>query len=285
MRAQNYFSQPGGGQRGGAQAEIWEALQWGDRNSPEGCSQLYDCPWQGRGYNPPPTRAFQLQVHPSQVQIPHCLCKHLRDVLFKVVFHLLCSIHKGRPFFSHLSLFCPLREVHQKTPGAIVFSSFYSHSYIFFAPLLFLSNVDIFKRATLSEMVNRRGTSSTHARLSKAKVIPSYVSSPDVLLTAIDFHLFIFTLRIRSPLLLFLTSKQQPCHSERRCFAEILNLIWLSFFLGISPATGLVTPAPTAVVNSHNLKATDSTYCLMLPHILSVWIGISFEQFYSDKSL
>lgn len=76
--------------------------------------------------------------------------------------------------------------------------SFYSHPYIFFTPLLRWSNVDIFKSATLGEMVNRCGTSSTHARLSRAKVIPSYVSSPDVLLTAIDFHLFIFTLRIWS---------------------------------------------------------------------------------------
>lgn len=56
------LSQPGGGQRGGAQAEVWEALQWGDRNPPEGCRQLHDRPWQGRGYNPPPTRAFQSQV-------------------------------------------------------------------------------------------------------------------------------------------------------------------------------------------------------------------------------
>ena len=39
----------------------------------------------------------------------------------------------------------------------------------FFAPLLCLSNVDIFKGATLSEMVNRCGTGSTHARLSRPK--------------------------------------------------------------------------------------------------------------------
>lgn len=101
---------------------------------------------------------------------------------------------------------------------------------LFLFPLL---NVDIFKRAPLSKMANRRGTcSSTRARLSRAKVIPSYVSSPDVLLTAIDFHLFIFTLRIWSPpnhLFFFvcfkITSKQQPCHIERHCFAEVLNLI------------------------------------------------------------
>ncbi len=60
-----------------------------------------------------------------------------------------------------------------------------------------------FKRATLSKMVNRCGTSSTHARLSRAKVMTSYVSSPDVLLTAIDFHLFIFALRIWSPFFIF----------------------------------------------------------------------------------
>lgn len=44
-------------------------------------------------------------------------------------------------------------------------------------------------------MANRCGTGSTHARLSRAEVTTSYVSSPDVLLTVIDFHLFIFTLR------------------------------------------------------------------------------------------
>lgn len=42
----------------------------------------------------------------------------------------------------------------------------------------------------------------THARLSTAQVILGYVSSPDVLLTAIDFHLFIFTLKILSPFFL-----------------------------------------------------------------------------------
>ena len=39
----------------------------------------------------------------------------------------------------------------------------------FFAPRLCLSNVDIFKGATLAEMVNRCGTGSTHARLSRPK--------------------------------------------------------------------------------------------------------------------
>lgn len=38
------LSPPGGGQRGGAQAEVREALQWGDRNPAEGRSQLYDRP-------------------------------------------------------------------------------------------------------------------------------------------------------------------------------------------------------------------------------------------------
>lgn len=72
-----------------------------------------------------------------------------------------------------------------------------------FPHLCCLLNVDIFKRATLSETVSRRGTSSTQARLSRGKVIASYASSPDVLLTTIDFHLFIFTLRIWSPHLSF----------------------------------------------------------------------------------
>lgn len=37
------------------------------------------------------------QVRPSQLQISHCLCTHLRDVIF-------CSICKSSPFFSHLLL-------------------------------------------------------------------------------------------------------------------------------------------------------------------------------------
>lgn len=106
---------------------------------------------------------------------------------------------KADPLFSHLPLLFPLREVNQKASGTIVFSSFYSHSYIFFAPRLPL----FFKRATLGEMVNHRGTSGTLARLSRAKVISSYVSSPDVLLTTIDVRVFICTLRIQFPLFFF----------------------------------------------------------------------------------
>lgn len=176
---------PGGGQWGGAQAEVWEALQWGDRNPPEGCSQLYDRPWQGRGYNPPPTRASQSQVHPSSSSTD-CLCTHLRD---------------GSPFFSHLPLLFLSGSYIRRHQAPL--SSLFIPTLTYFSLLSScLSDVDIFKRATLGEMVNRCGTGSTHARLSRAKVIPSYVSSPDVLLTAIDFHLFIFTLRIWS--LLFL---------------------------------------------------------------------------------
>lgn len=200
----------------------------------------------------------------------------------------------GQPILFSPSPAFPLREVHQKSPDAIVFPFFYSHSYIYLAPLLCLPNVGIFKRATLCKMVNRCGTSSTHARLSRAKVIPSYVSWPDVLLTAIDFHLFIFSLRIWSPPPPLYFKPQNSNLATVRDIALLKFKIWSDclFFLGFlflctfcHPATCAVTPAPTAAANSHNLKATDSTYCLMLPHILSVWIGISFEQFHSDKSL
>lgn len=144
------LSQPGRGQRGGAQAEVWETLQWGDRNPPERCSQLHDRPWQGRGYNPPPTRAFQPQVHPSQVQISHCLCTHLRDVLFKVVFYPLCTIYKGSPFFSHLPLLF-LSGRHIKRHQAPLSSSFYSHSSIFLrSSPLFVECWFFFKRGPLS---------------------------------------------------------------------------------------------------------------------------------------
>lgn len=43
-RLRSLLSQPGGGQPGGAQAEVREALQRGHRNPAEGCSQLYDRP-------------------------------------------------------------------------------------------------------------------------------------------------------------------------------------------------------------------------------------------------
>lgn len=140
--------------------------------------------------------------------------------------------------------------IRHQTPLSFLF---YSHSYIFFSPLLlFVSNVDIFKRATLSEMVNRCGTGSTHARLSRAKVMTSYVSSPDVLLTAIDFHLFTFTLRILSPNLSFFN----PQNSNRAAARDIALLkfkIWSDclsswdFCACVSSAiqtTYVVTPAP-----------------------------------------
>lgn len=85
---------PGGGQRGRAQAEVREAVQRGDRNPAEGRSQLYDRPRQGRGYNPPRRRAHIVYV--------------------------------TRPFSSHLPPAFPLREVHRKSPGAIVLSLFFS---------------------------------------------------------------------------------------------------------------------------------------------------------------
>lgn len=101
-------------------------------------------------------------------------------------------------------------------------------------------------------MFNRRGTGSTLARLSRAKVIPSYVSSPDVLLTVIDFHLFISALRICSHFLFFFSKPQNGNRATARdCFAEILNFIWLRLFLGFlslrtfyNAATCVVTPPP-----------------------------------------
>lgn len=196
------LSQPGGGQRGGAQAEVWEALQRGDRNPPEGCSQLYDRPRQGRGYNPPSSRASQ--VHPSEVEISHCLCApRERDVLFKVSFHLPRSIYKGSAFFSHLPLHV-LSGRYIKGHQAPLCSTLSIPTLTCFPSSLHcLLNVDVFKTATPGQTVSRRGTSSTRARLGRGAVITSYVSSCDVLLTAIDFQLFIFTLRIWSPHLSF----------------------------------------------------------------------------------
>lgn len=101
----------------------------------------------------------------------------------------------------------------------------------FFAPRLCLSSVDIFKRgAILGEMANRCGTGSTHARLSRAEVTTSYVSSPDVLLTVIDFNLFIFTLRSPTPRPSTFSQQSSNCTRVRHWFAEILHSIQLSFF-------------------------------------------------------
>lgn len=134
----------------------------------------------------------------------HIVCvRHLRDVLFKVSFHLLCSIYKGSPFFSHLPLLVLSGRYIKGHQAPLYFPLLIPTLIYLSSSLPCLLNVDIFKRATLSEMVSRRGTSSTNARLSRGKVIPSYVSLPDVLLTTIDFHLFIFTLRIWSPHLSF----------------------------------------------------------------------------------
>lgn len=280
------LSQPGGGQWGGAQAEVWETLQWGDRNPPEGCSQLYDRPWQGRGYDPPPTRAFQVQS--SEVEISHCLRTPSERCSLQSRFSSpLFNLWRQSILFSPPPA-CPPREVHQRASGTIVFSSFYSHSYVFSQFSCCLLNVDIFKRATLSEMVSRRGTSSTHARLSRGKVIPSYVSSTDVLLTAIDFHLFIFTLRIWSPPLFFnLKTEAVPQWETLLCWNSKFDLT--VFLPRLSVLVNLLSSSylcgHTGPHHPHKLKANDSTYCLMLPYILSVWIGISFEQFYSDKSL
>lgn len=136
----------------------------------------------------PAARAFQLQVQSFQETIPLCLCVHLRDVIFKVGFHPCCSICNGSPFFSHLCLLFLSGRCIKRHYCLFLFLFPLLHIFRSF-PICWML---IFLRGTLlSEMLNRRGTSSTLARLSRAKVIPSYVSPPDVLLTAADFHLFI----------------------------------------------------------------------------------------------
>lgn len=73
----NASSKPGGGQRGRAEAEVWAARQWGDRNPPEGCSQLHDRPWQGAGYQPhiqPSTTHSTFFMHTfERSPLPTCL--------------------------------------------------------------------------------------------------------------------------------------------------------------------------------------------------------------------
>lgn len=58
-------------------------------------------------------------------------------------------------------------------------------------------------------MSNRPGTLCIQAALCSGIVIPSYVCTPDVLLTSIDF----FTRRT----FFFFLKKRQPCRSERHC--------------------------------------------------------------------
>lgn len=91
-----------------------------------------------------PQEAFRPQVPPSRVRISHCLCTHLRDVLFKSWFLSPC-VHSTKAAHSFLTfplLFLSGRHI--KRHQAPLSSSFYSHSYTFFAALLCLSNVDVF---------------------------------------------------------------------------------------------------------------------------------------------
>lgn len=121
---------PGWGQRGGAQAEVWEALQWGDRNPPQRRSQLHDCPWQGIGYYPPPARAFQPHVNPSSTEFTLFTDTFERCPLQSCFFYPLWSVNRGSPFSSHLALFF-LPGSYIKRHQAPLSFSFYSHSYMF----------------------------------------------------------------------------------------------------------------------------------------------------------
>lgn len=208
----------------------------------------------------------------------------------------LYSIWRGTSFFSHLPL-CSSEGTQHCLP--FLFPPFHLFHFSLWM-LIFL------QRAVLGMMVNRRGTEGTRARLSRDRVIPTYVSSTDVLLTSIDFHLFISTLRIPPPPLSPCFSpclclwKKKTCHSERHCCAEskfdltCLSFVYVFVCLHVCvpsvPATcawmvAQAPPIPLTPPDSWNLKASSSPYCPMLPHILSAWIGISFEQFHSDKSL
>ena len=75
-------------------------------------------------------------------------------------------------------------------------------------------------------MSNRPGTWCIQAGLCSGIVTPSYVCTPDVLLTSIDFlpgGLFFF--------FFFLSEKRQPCRGERHCRGWISNEPLLSLFV------------------------------------------------------
>lgn len=163
--------------------------------------------------NPPPTRAFQLQVQSSQKEIFLLfMCTFERCHLQSWFSFVLLNLWRQAILFSPSPAFPP-REVHQNAPLSF---PLYSHTYIFSASFLFSERWYFFKRDTLSKMLNRHGTSSTLARLNRAKVIPSYISSADVLLTTIDFHLFICSWGFGP--LSFLTSKQMPEGGKLLCW-------------------------------------------------------------------
>lgn len=143
-----------------------------------------------------PQGAFQPQVPPSRLQTLHCLCTHLRDVLFKSWFLSPVFTPQRRPILFSPSLCYSSQGGTSKDTRRHCLPLFIPTRTHFLPFSSVCPMLMFFKGGTLGETVNRCGTGSTCARLSRAKVMTSYVSSPDVLLTAIDFHLFIFTLRI-----------------------------------------------------------------------------------------
>lgn len=141
--------------------------------------------------------------------------------------------------------------------GAFVFSLFIlSPTHFFFFLLHFsVKGWYFWERGTLGLMFNRCGTSGTNARLSRAEVTSPHVFSPDCFVVVFfkpvfDFHLFLL---LRPP--------------PPSCSGNVV--LFLHFF----PFCVCIFQPPT-VLNPP-----------MLPHILSVWIRISFEQFHPDKSL
>lgn len=136
---ENAFSKPGGGQRGRAEAEVRAARQWGDRNPPEGCSQLHDRPWQGAGYRPP--------IQPSTTHSTFFMHAFERSPLPTCFFFL---IPLAQSQCSQSILFSPCLSSQGATSEALLsFLFLFCLLHLFFCPIL-LSKVDIFEREALS---------------------------------------------------------------------------------------------------------------------------------------
>lgn len=137
---ENSSSKPGRGQRGRTEAEVWAARQWGDRNPPEGCIQLHDRPWQGRGYQP--------QIHPSTTHSTLFMHTFERSPLQACFFFLnpACTV----TVFTVHSFLTLLFLSGSHIRGAFVFPLFIPSPTLFFFCSILLSKVDIFERGALS---------------------------------------------------------------------------------------------------------------------------------------
>lgn len=168
---------PGRRQWGGAKVEVWATGQWRDRDSPKGCGQLYDRPRQG------------MRLKPTHIS------------LFMHLFETSCS--ESVCVFSFQSaevipaLLCPPIPLGLETSAATSYCLFIPHISVFYLFASYLCSLNSFVLLLLlcgtlaSWWLIVVATGCTHARLSGGRVIPRYVSSPDVLLTSIDFHLFL----------------------------------------------------------------------------------------------